>query len=424
MPAVAVETLERRQLLSATPAPAGSADDAPPAFVGGKLAYTASSGATVKVTVKGGGSPSVAFDGYVNGMGDPSTISIAGSTASTSLSVVVTPAKGSKVAHAAIGGFDINGPISTLSAPKVTLTGSSTFTGGIRSLTVAGTNSTAGEMKIGGATAARLTLGDVDGLSVDSAASLASVTATNWADGGTVSAPSIATFSVTGTDAASLTVTKAITTFKAKAVSVATITAATIGTVAVAGAMTGSTLEATTIKSISVGSLSESDVEAGGAITTVKAGAMSTVTITATTLGTVAVTGAVTDSQLLATTSIKSVSVGSLAGSDVFAGVASTVTSLPTSPADLANLKSSIGSFVTHESGGFSDGSAVAAATVTSATIAGAAATGAGGIAAETFGSVLIRQGKTPVKYGNKTKKTVPPTVPGTDFEISVIAAP
>jgi len=159
---------------------------------------------------------------------------------------------------------------------------------------------------------------------------------------------------------------------------------------------------------------------AGGAIKSVSVATNMTADIIAQSIGTLSVGGAVSSSQVRAGTTIKSVKVGSIANSDVFAGVSSAIGTLPTSAGELTDATGSILSFSTRVTNGFSNTN-LSAATLGTVSIKGAASTGAGGAAAVHFTAFTLTQhGSKPVKFSTKKAGAVP-TIAGTDFDLAVI---
>jgi hypothetical protein len=179
-------------------------------------------------------------------------------------------------------------------------------------------------------------------------------------------------------------------------------------------------LNAAAITSVSAKTLSGS-ITASGAITVVSVATTMSANLTAASIGTLVVGGAVSASQVRASNSIKVVVVGSIADSNVFAGVAAGVSTLPTSAANLANPASQILVFATRVAGGFSN-SAIAAGTLGTVAIRGAAAANAGGAAATNFGRLVFTQpGQRPVVFTTHKANPTVPTLLGTDFLIELI---
>ena len=323
---------------------------------GTRATYTDANGRSVTITLVGGGTGvvSVVGNGDVTGTAASSvTVATTGTTAHSRLAVV---SSGSKATE--IDGIAVAGSLAALVAPTVDLDGDLTVTGTIGSVLLAGASGGHTLSVQGTGAVGSLRLGTVADLTVDTAEPLATLYATAWTnatDSAVVTAPSISSLIVPGTFAAG--------------VAVGTGTGVPLRTVRVGGALSGGTWTvAGGVNSITAGSTDAAwsatvtgavnsvavNGAASGSLTAASVGALrvrgdltnATVKLTAagTDVRSLTVGGSITGSTIAAAGSVGAVRARAMLDSTLTAGVASTVTGLPTSAADFATT-ASIASF-------------------------------------------------------------------------------
>jgi hypothetical protein len=397
---------------------------------------------------------------FVKGSVDPTDLAIDGGTPASLLVISAPVAK-----PALIGGVGVNGSLAALIGVSTTLNGNSEVSGSIATVVLGDNASTANTFSIDDAAVpARFLLHRADGLSIKSAGTIQAITAKSWGVptggvAGTITAAKLLALIDSGDLAASLNVAGLLGPVIALGQISGTWTIggsatniiASRGTAAdwianVAGSLGGlsgsslagsltvggsvrtvrasdnlsTALNAAAITSVSAKTMS-GNITASGTIAVVSVATTMSANLTAASIGTLSAGGAVRNSQVRVSNSINVVAVGSIAESNVFAGVAANVSTLPISAADLINPAGQILVFTTRLAGGFSN-TAIAAKTLGTVSIHGATAASAGGAAATNFGTFLfIQAGHRPVVFTTRKASPTVPTLLGTDFLIRVL---
>ncbi len=295
--------------------------------------YTDAAGHHVTLKLGGVGTGTVLLN---NSSAEPVQTLLTGTTAASSL--VIQSAGGAT----SLNDVAVQGPLGAFTATTATLAGSLTFTGSVSRVSLGNVASTA-SINFGSASGRpAVKLGAVDGATVTSMAPIASLSAASWtADSSTsITAPSIGSLGVKGAFAADLILSGGLSAARLGNVTAgtwivsgpagsvsATSTAAAwsanfnvgLRSMTVAGNLSGN-LTASSIGSLQVhGNVSNAALFLTGANLD---------------LSVMKVTGSVTGSTLRSAGIINAVTVGSTSDSLFFAGVAPTVTTLPTSAGD------------------------------------------------------------------------------------------
>ena len=168
-------------------------------------AFTDAAGSPVTVALAGPGSVQLGFPNAT--ASDPLTVTATGTTAASRLTI--RPARGTLT----LGDVAVTGSLAALTAPAVTLDGSVTVSGTVRTVTLGNVADGPSTISVGGGGGGVLTayrFGTVSGLAITSAAPVASLTAASWSGGGSadaLTAPSAGTVHVVGNFDASVTLT-------------------------------------------------------------------------------------------------------------------------------------------------------------------------------------------------------------------------
>jgi regulation of enolase protein 1 (concanavalin A-like superfamily) len=311
------------------------------AFGGRQIAtYTDDAGHKVVLRLTGPGSGVATFtDGGLT----PDSIDLTGTTAATTFTITVVGG----TTH--VGTIAASGSLGHLAAPKTLLQGDLAVAGSLNSVQVAGASGEHALSVGAGARVATINLGQVDDLSINSAAAIGQLTATTWANSaGTdvITAPSITHLAVTQAFAAGLNLTGA-----GNELGSATLRGGITGgqwTLAgSAGQIMAGSVDSTwagtvagTVASFNAagnfdGALSAAavnNIHVGGSLT----GAVHLTGGTAHDLRTLTVGGAIDGGQVRALGSIGTVTTAGLINANVFAGVADSTTTLPASSSDFA----------------------------------------------------------------------------------------
>jgi hypothetical protein len=269
-------------------------------------------------------------------------LTLSQSTADSSLLITAT---GERTTALSMLQININGSLAVLAAKQVELQGDLTITGTVQSLVLGGATGGHTLSILGTGKSGQIALGDVSDLTVTADEPLSSLVATDWlsTDGtaDVISAPSLKILRTTGDFAASLALTDA---------------SETLSTVNIGGAITGGTwniagkvgtITADSIASAWAGTFARSinelnvrgdqsgSLNADSIGTWHVLGNLNAATVTLSfAVNTMRVNGTVENSDLNTNGEIRAITVGALVDSDIFDGVGSTSTGLPTSGAD------------------------------------------------------------------------------------------
>lgn len=254
--------------------------------------FTDSQGRLVTLRLSGPGTGVLTF---LADAVDPDSILLSGTTLRSALSIVAK--KG-----ASLSNLSVTGDLKSISAATTALSGSNSVSGSLGAASIA---SATGSLSIGGAALQpSLSIKTASNFALTSAATIKSIASTSWAEtnaaASSLTAPSIAKL-VTKSFAADLHLTSASTNIASGSLGDAS------GTWTFAG---------------SVGKLS--------------ALSLTHLSLSAAALGSLSVTHAISASSIRTTGNIRTVTAGTLSDSTVFAGVGSSVTTLPSAAADLA----------------------------------------------------------------------------------------
>ena len=168
-----------------------------------KAVYTDASGDRVTLSLKGPGTATVSFPGGATGDADATSITVDGTTAASSL---VINAKGGGTSTGAI---TVNGSLKSLTGKTADLTGDLTVAGSIGRLALRSAGGGRTITYAGAGAPATLAFGAVSDVSLNSAAPIKSIRATQWLDADatpdTISAPSVGAVMTKGEFAAGIT---------------------------------------------------------------------------------------------------------------------------------------------------------------------------------------------------------------------------
>lgn len=321
-------------------------------FGGGKSAtYPNQAGGKVTVTLKGPGTGQAVF---ANGALNPTEFIVSGASNST-LTL--------KGAGSALQNMVINGSLKALNGKGVSISGNLTITGAVGKVTLAnlGIAGDQTETAFGGG-ATTLKLGLINDVTFTTSGDIKSLTAAGWTDGNAT------------TDVISA---RSIGKIVSKGEFDAGVSGAVVGSVTVKGSMKDGIWSAASIKSLTV-------------------------------------KGSITNAQIDATGNIGKVTAASMAGSDIFAGVLSTVTTLPTTAADFVTADTITSITIKN---GFSN-SNIAASDVRKVSIKGVNNANGGtqfGVAAHSLGSITAP----PLKWNSKLDPSL--LVPNGDFVVRLL---
>ena len=266
--------------------------------------------------------------------------------------------------------------VGTINAPSVRVVNGELNLAGVRKITLG--ELFGGSARIGsaqpGVTAAISRISD-GGLTIET--DVRDLFVSEWVDldeaEQTLTAPSIRTLRSDDTFEASVTLTGALgkATFSAlrkcvfSATSIGSISAASINAVTMTVG-TGALVGQGPISSISVGGLIGNSTFTGGFVGRVNAGSLLSSVLQAVSISAVKVSGETRSSSLRVSSSLGSFSSRTMLISNVFAGVKTSVTALPTSTTDFSNISATIGSIRLTAP---ASGSAVAASNIAAGTI-------------------------------------------------------
>jgi hypothetical protein len=257
------------------------------------LTFTDAAGAPVTVSLNSG-SAQIFFSGTgslttkgtkatVAGSGlELGSITVTGTSKVSTLSIKASPkapvtvsgiTDASPLGAITTTGTNVSGAITLNSAGKITL-------GSVSNATITIASGAPGTTSI--------TTGAVSDSSLTSSVPIKSLTAASWSGSQNISAPSITAMTIKAGGLAS------------------NISTGALGTLTIGGTLTGN-IAASSPKSIKLGAVTGSAITLTG------------------NAGTIAVTGALTNGSIKATGGIKSVSAGSISGSDIFAGISDIV---------------------------------------------------------------------------------------------------
>ena len=398
--------------------------------------YTDSNGRPVVIELSGPGT------GIVTVVGSNASaveVTLNGSTSKSHLTVV-----SSAKTATSLSSLQINGSLATLNAPHVELVGDLTVTGTIGLLILAGASGK-DTLSIAGSNASgTLQLGNVSDLTVMSSEPLNTVTATQWTNlnsGDFIAAPSIKLLQTKGDFGAAVTVGSG--------------TGVVLNNARIGGAITGGTwtingsagtiVAGTTavawdanisggVTTLSVTGNASGNISAGSIRTLSVHGDFSSASLNLTSAGTLKnpdlnsmiVNGTFSNSVLRSAGDIKSVHLGALASSSIFAGVNSAVTSMPTSAADFVSQAEIVSFAVTGVRGGTYavQNSTVAAAKLDKVVVAKVNGSNGGlpfGFSTESLSSFTDSQPHNVIHLSARQISTGTLTVAG-DFQVSLLA--
>jgi hypothetical protein len=300
--------------------------------------YTDDSGHKVVLKISGPGTGQATF---LNGDATPDSITFTGTTAASTFTITVTGG----VTH--VGTIAVTGSLGHLSASKTLLEGDLAVSGTLGTVQLAGANG-GHTLTVGaGARITSLNLGNVADLSIVSTPVIAQLMASSWSvtsGADSVTAPAIADLTVAGAFAPSLNLTGT-----GNDLGTATIRALVSGgpwsLAGSAGALGAGSVDSSWSGAVA-GSIASLNVRgkfagnlAAAAIGNLHVGGdlTGTVRLTAGTphdLRTLSVGGQINGGQVLAAGSIGSVSAAALSGANIFAGVSSSLNTLPASSSD------------------------------------------------------------------------------------------
>jgi hypothetical protein len=299
--------------------------------------YTDANGKVVTVRLLGAGSGEVSVIGD-----DASSVEITLSQSTTNSSLLIT-AVGERTT--ALSMLQINGSLAVLAAKQVELQGDLTITGTVQSLVLGGATGGHTLSILGTGKSGQIALGDVSDLTVTADEPLSSLIATDWlsTDGApdVISAPSLNVLRTTGDFAASLALTDASETLSTVKIDGA-ITGGTWNIAGKVGAITADSIDsawagtfASSINSLTIrgnqsGSLTAGAIGAWSVRGNLDAATISLGSGAKPVLDNLHVDGTVENSDLNAAGEMRTISVGALLDSNIFAGVDSTITGLPT----------------------------------------------------------------------------------------------
>jgi hypothetical protein len=401
---------------------------APNRFVtfGGKVKgqYTDANGHIVTFILSGPGSGTLGFVG--SDPSDPVEIILTGTTARSSLTVEI--AKG---AVTTLTDVQISGSLNIFNASTSDLEGSFEVGGTLRSLTLKDVISGGATISVGGSAVATVYhFGSIDGLSLTSASAIRLLTATTWFDSGSstdsLTAHSVLAMQIKGNFDPILNLTGALGSLAVNGSIVAGtwIIAGHIGAVKVGSIANGwSATVAGSVGPFIVKGTDNGSVTAAS-IASMQIGGSSTdaaITVTGSnqgrkaSLGSLVVDGSLTDSQVRTFGGIGAITLGGMSGSDIFAGISSSTTTLPTALAEFVE-PSSILSFTVKGKSPFAD-SIVAASMIGTMNLADVNTNNNGssfGVATESLGSFSLRQPKQKAFiWNNKQSASLLTSLPG-----------
>jgi cyclophilin family peptidyl-prolyl cis-trans isomerase len=259
-------------------------------------------GTASTISFSGPGTAAVSFSGtnlstttsgnVITVTGTPQAVLVATTGTNGSSALTITGKGGN--GQVDLAAISTDGPLRAITGKNTSLTGNLAAGGAIGSVTLA--TLTNGRISIGAGRSASVNLGTSNGGSISSMAPIAAINVGSWTNGGVISGQAINKISIKGA-------------FNA-------------------------TLVANSVKSLSAGSITGGNWSVSGGIGSLLAHSITSLTASLGSLTKLTSLGAIASSIIKTSGNIKSVSAASIAGSDIFAGVASPA--LPVQPADFS----------------------------------------------------------------------------------------